>query len=187
MNEKQFSIQPIKTKELLFREPKIEDTSDIFCLYSDPGVLSLDRSEPFKNLIEAEELIRVFKQMNQRHDSIIWLVELMESKKVIGSCGFKNWDRLSHHAEIGGNISSNYWSKGYGSETLKFLLDYGFTKMYLNKIYGYTNAKNKNVLKLLNRHGFQQEGILRDHQLLNGTYDDVFVFSILKREYKEGK
>ncbi|MGJ9458744.1 GNAT family N-acetyltransferase [Oceanobacillus sp. CF4.6] len=172
------------TENLIFRDLTMDDKYDIYCLYSDPEVLRLDHSEPFKDIMEAEELIRDFKQSNCNHSSISWGIELKDSKNIIGTCGFKNWDRLSHHADIGGNFLSEYWGKGFGTETLRFMIEYGFTKMYLNKICVYTNVKNTNVVKLMKRHDFQQEGILREHQLLEGAFEDVFVFSLLKKNYK---
>jgi ribosomal-protein-alanine N-acetyltransferase len=184
MAEKEVSLEPFKTKNLIFRDLTMDDKYDISCLYSDPKVLRLDHREPFKNIKEAEELIRAFKQSNRNHSSISWGIELNETKKIIGTCGFKNWERFSHHADIGGNILSKHWSKGYGTETLKFMIKYGFTKMYLNKICAYTNVKNNSVVKLMKRHGFQQEGILREHQFLEGVFDDVFIFSLLKKDYK---
>ncbi|WP_078430539.1 GNAT family N-acetyltransferase [Alkalihalobacterium alkalinitrilicum] len=184
MEKKQSVLEPIETRNLIFRDFSIDDKSDIYYLYSDPEVMRLDQSEPIKDLVEAKTLIKNFQQSNQSHNSISWGVELKETKKVIGTCGFKNWNRLSHHAEIGGNILSKEWGKGYGKETLMFLIEYGFTKMYLNKIYAYTNVKNRIVLTLMNKYGFQQEGVLREHQLLGREFYDVLVFSLLKKESK---
>ena len=64
------------------------------------------------------------------------------------------------------------------------MIEYGFTKMQLNKIYGLTNVNNRNVFKLMTRHGFQQDGLLREHQRIGEKFDDVIVFSLLKRDYK---
>ncbi len=183
MKKKELSLKPFKTENLIFRELTTEDKLDIYCLYSDPKVIRLDHSEPFKNMIEAEELIRVFQQSNNSYSSISWGIELRESNKIIGTCGFKNWDRLSHHAEIGGNILSKYWGKGYGTETLKFMMEYGFTKMHLNKICAHTNVKNSSVLKIMPRYGFKQEGMLREHQLLEGVFHDVLILSLLRKDY----
>ncbi|WP_209124620.1 GNAT family N-acetyltransferase [Alkalihalobacillus sp. BA299] len=187
MQKKESFLVPFKTQNLIFRDLTMDDKNDIYCLYSDPNVLMLDQSEPFKDLLEAEELVRNFKESNQSYTSISWGIELKETNKIIGTCGFKKWDRLSQHAEIGGNISSKEWGKGFGKETLMFLMEYGFTKMYLNKIYAYTNVKNRSVIKLMNKNGFLQEGILREHQFLGEEYNDVLVFSILKKEYNQGQ
>lgn len=182
MEEKKLLLYDLKTERLIFRELNIDDKSDIYCLYSDPQVIRLDHRELLKDISEAEELIRNFKRSNRSHSFISWGIELKEAKKIIGTCGFKNWDRMSHHAEIGGHISSEVWGKGYGDEALQVMMEYGFTKMHLNKICAYTNAKNISVLKLMDKYGFKQEGRLREHQLLKDVYEDVLIFSLLKKE-----
>lgn len=184
MEDKGPTFEPLKTDNLTFREVNKNDKYDIYSLYSDPNVLRFDKSEPLQEMIEAEELINSFQQANRGYHSISWGIELNASKKIIGTCGFRNWDRLSHHAEIGGNFSSKHWGKGYGTETIKFLMEYGFNKMYLNKIYAYTNVNNSNVVKLMDKHGFQQEGRLREHHYLDGEFNDVFLLSLLKEDYK---
>lgn len=160
----------------------MDDIFDIYYLYSDHQVMRFDQGEPFKDKREAEELIRTFQQSNHSHSSVSWGVELKETNKIIGTCGFKNWDRLSHHSEIGGNISSKYWGNHYGTEVLQFMLAYGFNQMHLNKIYAYTNVHNHSVLALMDKYGFKQEGRLHEHQRLDNVFEDVFIFSLLKKE-----
>ena len=167
MNGDELSLESLTTEHLIFRELTMDDISDIYCLYSDQQVMKFDQGEPFKDKQEAEELIKAFKQSHYSHSSISWGIELKEAHKIIGTCGFKNWDRLSHHAEIGGNISSEYWGKQYGTEVLQFMLAYGYNQMHLNKIYAYTNVHNHSVLALMRKYGFQQEGKLREHQRLD--------------------
>ncbi|MGM8211166.1 GNAT family N-acetyltransferase [Virgibacillus sp. W0430] len=183
MQESEFHLKSIQTKNLIFRELTVEDTEDIYTLYSDSEVLQLDNREPIKYISEAESLIRTFQQANLSYHSINWGTELKSTNKIIGTCGFKRWDRISHHSEIGGNISSLYWGNHYGTEMLHFLLNYGFNKMDLNKIYACTNRKNTRVRALLEKFNFKTDGRLRDHQLVNNLYEDVLLFSKLKNEH----
>ena len=175
------SLETLTTENLIFRELTMDDIFDIYSLYSDHKVMRFDQGEPFTDLKEAKELVSGFKESNCSHGSLSWGVELKEANKIIGTCGFKNWDRLSRHSELGGNISSEYWGNHYGTEILKFMLDYGFNKMDLNKIYAYTTVKNSSVLRLMDKYGFKQEGRLQEHQLLDSVFEDVFVFSLLKK------
>lgn len=181
MKKKGLSLEPFITEHLILRELTMDDISDIFRLYSNQQVMKFDQGEPFKDKQEAEELIRTFKQSNDSHSSVSWGIELKEIHKIIGTCGFRKWDRLSHHAEIGGNISSEYWGNHYGTEVLQFLLAYGFNKMHLNKIYAYSNVNNQSVLALMGKYGFKQEGRLHEHQRLDSGFEDVFIFSLLKK------
>nr|WP_257791151.1 GNAT family protein [Salicibibacter kimchii] len=103
----------------------------------------------------------------------------------MGTCGFKNLNQVSRHAEIGGNYSSSVWGRGYATEALNALLRYGFTVLRLNKIYAQASSDNESVMKLLNNYGFTQEGRLQEHLRLNDACKDLYMFSLLKNEYTD--
>ncbi|MRH42661.1 GNAT family N-acetyltransferase [Aquibacillus halophilus] len=171
-----------ETESLYIRNFFISDKKEIYLIYSDPGVLQFDNSPGLKSIKEAEQFIRQTMNPNRYDDSIRWAVIQKESGKLIGTCGFRNWDQESNHAEIGGNFLKEHWGKGYATELLPELIQYGFKNLHLNKIQAYTLRKNKAVLKLLERLSFKREGYFREHQLLNGTYQDVVIYGKLKRE-----
>lgn len=173
------------TENLIFRPLKIDDKHHIYRLFSDPKVIQMDESEPMDSLQEAEQLIEYAIKSKFDPHTIYWGVELMERKGVIGTCGFKNWDRLSRRAEIGGNLASEFWGQGYAKEGLVAILNYAFDKMQLNKVCANTSCKNKKAIGIMNKFGFHQEGILREHQLLEGRYVDVYPFSLLKDEFSK--
>ncbi|MBU9711785.1 GNAT family N-acetyltransferase [Evansella tamaricis] len=172
-----------QTNNLVFRELDKDDKLDVYHLFSDPKVLTLDQSDEIKELKDAEFLIKKAKELNRTPYNINWGVELVSEKKIIGTCGFKNWDRISRHAEIGGNLSSEFWGKGYATEAVHALLEFGFRKMSLHKITASTNCKNQRAIKVLDKYGFQRDGVLREHQLLDGEFIHVYTYSLLKKEF----
>ncbi|ADU30492.1 GNAT family N-acetyltransferase [Evansella cellulosilytica] len=172
-----------ETENLHFRSIDFDDKMAIYNLYSDPKVLQLEKSNPIHSLKEAENLIRLMKASHHDPHQLFWGVTLKDNQSLIGTCGFKNWDRSSSHAEIGGHLNSKYWGNGYATESLRALIHYGFTMMSLNKIYAMTNCQNDIVIKILNKYRFNLEGRLREHHYVNKTFTDVFVYSMLKREY----
>ncbi|WP_078552993.1 GNAT family N-acetyltransferase [Bacillus alkalicellulosilyticus] len=165
------------TEHLLVRNIEIEDKEGIFQLYSDPKVLQLDTSEGIKSVEEAELFIRQIQSPYLNYNSIRSIVIHKESGDTVGTCGFRNWDKNSNHAEIGGNLQSKYWGKGFASELVPPMLSYGFTQLNLNKIYAYTVLRNKAVLRLLEKNHFIQEGLLRKHHLIGNQYEDVAILS----------
>ncbi|WP_096201839.1 GNAT family N-acetyltransferase [Bacillus sp. FJAT-45350] len=184
MFDKPSSIQ-FETKNLIVRNIEIIDKYHIYNLYSDPGVIRFDNSDGLKSVEEAEQFIRQITNPYVNTDSIRWAIIHKESGEFIGTCGFRNWDRVSDHAEIGGNILSGHWGKKYATELLPSIVDYGFRVLQLNKVHAYTIRKNKPVLKLLKKYNFKIEGYLREYQLIKGKYEDVVVYGILKSEWKK--
>ncbi len=74
-------------------------------------------------------------------------------------------------------------SKGYGLETVKLLLNYGFNKLGLNSIFATVAVENKPSLRLLEKAGFKQVGIRREYNKINGRFVDEVFFDIIKTDY----
>lgn len=113
--------------------------------------MKLDESNPMKSVQEAEDYIIKIRELNNSPYYLIWGVESKLSNKIIATCGFKNWERHNQHAEIGGNLSSQFWGKGYAKEGLIAILNYAFHDMGLNKIYGRTNCRNIPAIELMKK------------------------------------
>jgi RimJ/RimL family protein N-acetyltransferase len=114
-----------------------------------------------------------------------------EQKAIIGHDGvhigwvdLKNIDKLNKHAELGIAIGKkDYWGKGYGLAAMKEMLDYGFNKLDLNKIWLRVEIDNIAAIKSYQRIGYVEEGILRQDRLRDGEYIDRVRMSIIKSEY----
>ncbi len=77
------------------------------------------------------------------------------------------------------------WGRGIGSTALRLLLDYAFTVEGLERVYCEVYGFNTRSQRLMVHVGFQQEGILRQHDLQNGVRQDLHVYGILKPEFYE--
>jgi [ribosomal protein S5]-alanine N-acetyltransferase len=175
----------IESAHLIFRKLNESDCDAIFKLFSDTEVMKYDGGRIMTDVKEASYYIDVFSNPHSyyRMNSIRWAVERKDLNTLIGTCGFKNLDRVSHHAEVGGNLLTEYWDQGYGSEMMQVLLKFGFEKMKLNRISALTRTENKAVLKILKKFHFQQEGMMREYQYVNGVFINVLLFSLLKSDY----
>lgn len=77
--------------------------------------------------------------------------------------------------------------KGYGLQVCQLVLNHGFNKIGLNRIWTGTAATNIAMQKVCEKLGMQQEGVFREGMFLNGEYVDVYAYGILKGEYLYGK
>lgn len=75
------------------------------------------------------------------------------------------------------------WGRGIGSTALRILLDYAFTVQAMEKICAEVYGLNPHSQRLMERVGFQREGILRQHEFHNGSRQDMHFFGILKPEF----
>lgn len=64
------------------------------------------------------------------------------------------------------------------------VLRYGFQEMNLNRIEAIIDPANTSSVQLLENFDFVREGLLREYDLGQNGFDDVFMYAILKRDYE---
>ena len=74
----------------------------------------------------------------------------------------------------------NYWSKGYGYDAMKTVMDYGFKKLKLRKIELKVFSYNKRAIKLYKKIGFLIEGRRLKSIFYNGNYYDEIEMGIFR-------
>jgi ribosomal-protein-alanine N-acetyltransferase len=72
-------------------------------------------------------------------------------------------------------------------EALRVLLRYGFRVMGLNRIEATTHIENERSKRVLEKLGFQREGLLREYYCQEGVYNDQTLFSLLRAEWESGE
>ena len=103
----------------------------------------------------------------------------------IGTCSFMSIQQRNHSAEIGIMIGEkSFWDQGYGTETMRLLVDYGFGTLNLHRIWLQVYAKNKRGIRTYEKAGFQYEGKYRESHYQHGRYYDVLLMSILRDEWE---
>jgi RimJ/RimL family protein N-acetyltransferase len=120
-----------------------------------------------------------------QEDSCYFGVFLKENEELIGNvelCHMNWW--LDKAGEICCFIKKEYRHQGYGSESVKVLVDYCFKKLKFHKIYADTQPDNKAAQKNLEKLGFKFEGRIRDKNFVKGKWIDELDYGLLKREWK---
>jgi len=106
----------------------------------------------------------------------------------IGSCGLFNFDHQAHRAGLGILIGDkSCWDQGYGTETLKLLLEHAFLTLNLHRVDLEVFEHNQRAVKVYINLGFIEEGRLRDYHYRDGEYFDTLIMSILRDEWLEGR
>lgn len=108
-----------------------------------------------------------------------------KSKKHIGWTGLYEINWISSYAEMRIFVGDrNFWKKGIATEAQKLLIEYGFDKLNLHRIFAGTNIECLGEQGALQKLFMKKEGISRDAMYRNGKYFDIIHFGILKNEYK---
>lgn len=103
----------------------------------------------------------------------------------IGNLGLHRISWREREAELGIFIGEKtVWNQGLGGDALRLLLDYGFNKLNLNRIFLRVHANNPRAIRSYEKVGFIHEGRLREAHFSNGEYVDVLIMSVLRSEWK---
>lgn len=176
----------LKGKTVLLRPVKRSDISYFLKWFNDPEVIQyLDLYLPMTEMGE-EKYIEELGTTRARID-VVFVIEVIEggSTKAIGNCGLHGINSKDNNATFGVVIGEqDYWSKGYGTEAAKLVINYGFQQLNLHRIYSTAVAFNERSIKLHKKVGFREEGRLRQAMFKNGQYHDLVQFGILREEWR---
>lgn len=178
MEEKEFPV--LETERLLLREVKPEDATSVFHYLSDEEVMEYYGISPMTDVREAEEEIGWYRRIFDEGTGIRWGIALKGTSKVIGSCGFLQYEERHARSEVGAELAKEYWRSGIMTEALAAVVHYSFTKMALMRIQALIEPDNTASQKLFEKQGFMQEGLLRKYEKVNGEFDDLYMYSLLR-------
>ncbi len=105
--------------------------------------------------------------------------------ELVGRFQYFDFNARNQSAEFGYIVNPKFRQQGIGTKMLITAITYLFSTINLNKLYCQTAAFNIASIKLLENLCFQREGILREHHELDGKLWDDYIYSVLRREWKE--
>jgi RimJ/RimL family protein N-acetyltransferase len=118
---------------------------------------------------------------------VILVIEAIEgaSTRPIGNCGLHDINPKDHKAIFGIVVGEkDYWSKAYGTEAARLMINYGFQQLNLHRISSSAFGFNERSIKFHKKVGFREEGRLRQAIFKNGEYHDLVLFGILREEWR---
>lgn len=161
-------------------------TIDILELFGNVMVTRHYNLLPFKTEQDAKKFVDWYHNRFKEDLAFRWGISLKGQKKIIGTIGFNNLTK-NHRANIGYDLSPEYWNQGYMTEALKQVIEFGFNQLEINRIEAEVMQGNENSERLLNKLNFKKEGILRQWMYWNEKHYDMSMFSLLKTDYKKIK
>lgn len=178
------SFPEIQTKRLVLKEIQYTDAKDLHEFLSDVEVRKYIGIPPYTKMEETYKEIEWYDKIFNTKTGIRWGIALKNDPTIIGSCGFLNMSQANVRAEIGYELHRNYWRQGIVSEALEAVIKYGFEEMKLNRIEALIEPENVASVKLVERLDFLQEGLLREYEYGAGKFDDLYMYSLLLKDYK---
>ena len=109
-------------------------------------------------------------------------VELRETGEFVGVITI-NPHEQHRRASLGYWCAVAHWGRGYTTEAVRAVVDYGFREFGLNRIHADCHSDNPASRRVLEKAGMTYEGRLRQHSFRLGRFADRLQFGILRSEW----
>lgn len=175
------SLQP-RGSGLEFRGFLVTDVPDVHEYTSDPEVCRWSTWGP-NTVAQTRSFVEDAARRHLVGDPASYTFAAVLGGKAIGSVSVWTTDLQDRNGELGYTFHRDHWGKGYATEAVGHLLAVGFEELKLERISATCHPGNMASIRVLEKSGFRQEGLLRSHRLVRGVRRDSLLFSILPSEH----
>ena len=167
-------------KKIILRELRESDMELLNSLMNNKSVE--DNVIGWSKPVTMQEQLNWFKNLNN-DQNIRYAIADLNDNSVFGTGIISRIDWKNKNCSIDIKLGDNYQSKGYGSETIRLLVEYAFDELNMNSINVKIISYNIASQKIFEKNGFKNSGMLRKHIYKNGEYNDVFIYDLLKEDF----
>lgn len=145
---------------------------------TDPGTM-------FKMLCDSKTDLQLLSRDTDNFEEAFgfrWFIQT-EDDRIVGNLSLRNISLMMGYGEIGYGVGEEFQGQGFATAAITELLRRLFSETPLRRIIAIVHEKNAASLRVLQKIGFQKEGLLREHFLLNGSPANEVYLAILKSEF----
>ncbi len=179
------SFQNLETKQLFLRRIYENDVAEVLALRGNPQIMKYIPRPLAKTEEDALAHIIMINEKIETNTGINWGITVKGNPKIIGIIGHYRIQPENHRAEIGYMSLPEYNGKGYITEAIKVVVEYGFEQMNLHSIEAIIDPENIASERVLQKNGFIKEAHILENELWEGKFWDTVIYSLLKRNFKK--
>jgi RimJ/RimL family protein N-acetyltransferase len=176
----------IETERLILREFIAADWKAVLAYQSDPLYLRYYHwSDRTPGNVRA--FVNMFLEFQKEWPRTKFQLAVVpkDYNQLIGNCGIRINNPELREANIGYELNSHFWGKGYATEAAYAILRFGFTELGMHRIFANTLVVNKASARVLEKLGMRQEAHEREKEYIKGRWHDSLTYAILDREWLE--
>lgn len=185
-------LPPLSGSRVTLRMPRASDYREWAALRGESrGFL-----EPWEPRWSADELERSgwqqrltrYREEFDRGTGVAFLIFGRQSPTLLGGISLGN---IRHGVSLSGHVG--YWigerhaGQGLMGEALGLVCDYAFDRVRLHRIEAACIPGNIRSVRVLEKAGFQREGLLRSFLKINGAWQDHLLYSLIAEDRRTGK
>lgn len=171
------TTQPVlTTSRLTLRPLRASDAPRVQQLAGDPSVsdTALDIPYPFEDGM-AEAWIATQPDDYASRAAAIFGIAVGGADQICGAAGL-TVDPVHSRGELGYWLGRPFWGRGYATEAGRAIVAFGFQEWTLLRIHASHLTRNPASGRVLEKIGFLQERVLRQHVWHRGRLEDMVVY-----------
>ena len=173
----------VSTASYHLRPIRETDEPDLLVHFADPEVVEFMDIDPLEDTAEAHGIVAWATGLREFGDGVRFVIRDKATGAFIGTAGFNTLEvDRGRRGEIAYDIARDFWGKGVMAEVLPKIIDLGFGNLGLRRLDAFVTPGNIRSTQLLERHGFQLEGCLRDYGYWKGQFWDQLLFARLSED-----
>jgi RimJ/RimL family protein N-acetyltransferase len=112
-----------------------------------------------------------------------WAIELKATKELMGAFAL-GVNSAHHRGHVGYWLGVPYWNQGYATEAAFPVLDFAFRHLALHRVQALVFPRNVGSCRVLEKVGFQAEGVLRGYLLKGEIFEDAIMYALTRPEFE---
>lgn len=165
------------------------EEDDLLAHFSDPRVTEYLDIEDFTGRDDVRRLLAWAGSIRDAGSGVRWSIRDQDAGEdglvgaFAGTCGFHRLDYVQgRKGQIGYDLRPERWGQGVMAEVLPAMLTFGFDALGLRRIEAMVTPGNDRSCRLLEKHGFRREGVLRDYAFWRGSWQDQTLYARLSTD-----
>lgn len=176
-----------RSQRLVLRELTVDDVDAVHAIYGDAEATKHMSFEPRTRAQVGEIVARSVASASAtpRAEYVLAIVE-NTTGNLIGFGRIATDPHQPRGATFGFALRPSVWGSGYGVESVRLLLGFGFEELRLHRIWGARSPLNRASASTMAKAGMVEEGTIRKHIEKAGKWRDSVVHSMLDDEWTAG-
>jgi ribosomal-protein-alanine N-acetyltransferase len=166
------------------------DADELLAHFGNPAVTEFLDIDDFASPADVERLLAWAGSILEAGTGVRWTIRdqdadsydgaAVEQGAFVGTCGFHRLDYSQGcKGQIGYDLTPEKWGQGVMAEVLPAMLEFAFGPLGLHRIEAMVTPGNDRSCRLLEKHGFRREGLLRHYAFWRGAWQDQILFARL--------
>jgi [ribosomal protein S5]-alanine N-acetyltransferase len=174
----------LQTNGLRLRKPVWEDTLSIHSLHS---LAETDRYNTLgipQHLDDTKKIVKkwIVAYRQSRISCFTFVIESLDNHEFIGLIAIQLDNPKFKLAEVWYKLHPDHWGRGWATEALQAILNFGFTTLKLHRIEAGCAVDNIASARVLEKVGMQREGRKRKVLPLKSGWSDNYIYAILEED-----